>query len=100
MADYRTIFIVKNAAELAVEMTEADLNIWLQEKVREAQCSQHVGVTVTRHFLALEKNGFVNAYGYDVTRLRLCAEHCPVCGEFCESDVDTGNVYRGINCGH
>ena len=27
-------------------------------------------------------------------------EHCPVCGEYSETLVDTGETVRGIDCGH
>lgn len=100
MADYRTIFILKDAEGGCVEFTEDQLNTWLQDKVSIAQHCQHIGVRVMCLFRDLERDGHITAYGHDITRMRLVAEYCPVCGEFCESDVDNGTVYKGIACRH
>ena len=100
MADYRIIFILKNAEGSCIEFTEDHLNTWFQERAGDAQGGQHVGVRVMCLFRDLERDGHITAYGHDITRMRLVAEHCPVCSEFCESDVDHGTVYRGIACRH
>ena len=68
--------MVKNAEGSCIEFTEDHLNTWLQEKVCIAQNAQHVGVRVMCLFRDLERNRHITAYGHDITRMRLVAEHC------------------------